>query len=129
MTPHRLLQLNALTTAICAGGMLAARGTLPSLFGLGSPALIDAIAIACLVYAGGLVLAARGPLTRGTLMAFTIADGLWVAASAIVLLLFWAQLAPIARVLVIAAALIVDVFAMLQFRAAGRIGQVGLAGG
>jgi hypothetical protein len=50
-------------------------------------------------------------------MAFTFADGLWVAGSAIVLLLFWNELTPLARVLVIAAALVVDVFAMLQFRA------------
>jgi hypothetical protein len=51
------------------------------------------------------------------LMAFTFADGLWGAGSAIVLLLFWNELTPLARVLVIAAALVVDVFAMLQFRA------------
>ena len=53
-------------------------------------------------------------------MAFTVADGLWVVASAIVLLLFWGQLAAVARVLVIATALVVEVFATLQYRAAGR---------
>jgi len=56
------------------------------------------------------------------LMAFTFADGLWVAGSAIVLLLFWNELTPLARILVIGAALVVDVFAMLQFRAAGGLG-------
>ena len=36
------------------------------------------------------------------------------------LLLFWAELAPVARVLVIAVALVVELFATLQLRAAGR---------
>jgi hypothetical protein len=44
-----------------------------------------------------------------------------VAASGLVLLLFWSELAPVARVLVIAAAVVVEVFATLQFRAAGRV--------
>jgi hypothetical protein len=56
---------------------------------------------------------------RRALMAFTFADGVWVVASAIVLLLFWTELTPLARILVIAAAIVVDAFAMLQFRAAG----------
>ena len=60
-------------------------------------------------------------VSRQALIAFTVADGLWVAASAIVLLLFWTQLAPVARLLVIAAALLVEVFATLQFRAAIRV--------
>jgi hypothetical protein len=54
-------------------------------------------------------------------MTFTIADGVWVMASALLLVLFWAQLAPLGRILVIAAALVVEVFATLQFRAAGRL--------
>jgi type IV secretory pathway TrbL component len=52
-------------------------------------------------------------------MAFTVADGLWVVASAVALLLFWTQMTPLARVLVIGVAVVVDAFAMLQFRAAG----------
>ena len=53
---------------------------------------------------------------------------MWVAGSAVVLLLFWTQLAPIARLLVIAVAIVVDVFAMLQFRAAGRVAQEAVRG-
>jgi hypothetical protein len=34
---------------------------------------------------------------------------------------FWAELAAVARFLVIAVALVVELFATLQFRAAGRI--------
>jgi CHASE2 domain-containing sensor protein len=75
-----------------------------------------------LAYAGALaVVAVRRPVTRQALMAFTVADGLWVAASVVVLLLYWSQLAPVARFLVVAVGLAVEVFATLQFRAARRI--------
>jgi hypothetical protein len=123
MTPHRILQFNAASTAACAVGMLATRGTLYSLFGLDTPMLLDVLAIALLGYAGALALAAeRRTVDRRTLMAFTIADALWVAASAIVLVVFWGQLALLARVLIVAAAIVVEAFATLQFRAAGRAG-------
>jgi len=121
MTSHRILQLNAVSTAASALGMLATRGSLYQLFGLDAPLLLDVLAIGLLAYAGALVLVARRqPVTRAALLAFTVADGIWVVASAAVLLEFWAQLAPLARLLVIAAALIVELFATLQYRAAGR---------
>ena len=104
--------------------MLAARGILYSLFGLDSPILLDVVAVGLLAYADMLALAAhRRPVTRQTLIAFTVADVLWVVASGIVLLLFWTQLAVVARFLVIAVALVVEVFATLQFRAAGRVSR------
>ena len=119
MTSHRILQLNAVSTAACAVGMLVTRGTLYSFFGLGAPILLDVLAIGLLAYAGALALAAaRQPVTSQALMAFTVADGLWVAASVVVLLLFWGQLAPVARFLIIAVGLVVEIFATLQFRAA-----------
>jgi hypothetical protein len=121
MPSHRILQLNAASTAACAIVMLATRGTLQSLFGLDAPLLVDVLAIGFLVYAGALVWAAlRRPVGRQVLMAFTAADAAWVVGSAIVLVLFWSDLAPLARLLVIAVALVVEVFATLQFRAAGR---------
>jgi hypothetical protein len=119
MTPHRILQLNALSTAACAVAMLVTRGTLYSFFGLEAPLMLDVLAIGLLAYAGALALAARRqPVGRQALMFFTVADGVWVAASAMVLLMFWSQLAPVARVLIIAAALVVEIFATLHFRAA-----------
>ena len=122
MAPQRILMFNAVSTAACAVAMLAGRGLLPPLFGLESPALLDAIAVALLGYAGLLYAAARrARVSRATLMAFTAADGLWVVGSAAILLLFWSQLAPVARVLVIAAALVVEVLATLQLRAAGQL--------
>jgi hypothetical protein len=120
MTSRRILLLNALSTAACAIGMLALRGTLPPLFGLPTPALLDALAIGLLAYAAALGVAAGQPATRRTLMAFTIADAAWVAASVVVLVLFWDHLHPVARLIVIATALVVEVFATLQFRAAVR---------
>ena len=120
MTSNQILQLNALSTAVSAAAMLATRGTLYRLFGADSPMLFDVTAVGLLIYAAALVIVAREtPVGRRTLMAFTCADGLWVAGSAIVLLLFWSELTPVARFLVIGTALVVEVFAMLQFRAAG----------
>ena len=122
MTPHRILQLNALSTAACAAGMLTTRGTLHQHFGLLTPVLLDVLAVGLLAYAGALVAAARQQtLKRPTLLAFTIGDGLWVLGSAVVLMLCWHQFTPVARVLVIAVALAVDVFATLQYRAAGMV--------
>ena len=120
MRPHLILQLNAIATAACGAGMLAARGVLYPLFGLDTSLLLDVIAAGLLAYAAALAISARRqPVTREALMFFTVADAAWVAASAAVLLLFWSELAPIARVLIIAVALVVEIFATLQFKAAG----------
>jgi hypothetical protein len=122
MSATRILQVNALSTAVCAIGMLAARETLYGLFGLTSPVLLDELAVALLAYAGALlVVAGRQPVGRRALIAFSIADGVWVVGSGIVLLRFWPQLSPLARVLVFAVAVVVEVFATLQFRAAGAL--------
>jgi len=122
MTPHRILQLNAASTAACALGMLAARGTLHTLFGLDAPVLLDVLAVGFLLYAGALtVVARRERVTRQALVACTVADALWVAASVIVLLLYWPQLAPVARLLIIAVGLVVELFATLQFLAARKV--------
>jgi hypothetical protein len=122
MTPHRVLGLNALATAGCALGMLATRGTLYTLFGLQTPVLLDVLAVGLLGYAGLLWLATRRPISRQMLMTFTAADALWVVASAMVLVLFWGQFDAIGRLLVIAVALVVEVFATMQYFAAGRVG-------
>jgi hypothetical protein len=123
MTSNQILQLNAFSTAASAVAMLATRGTLYRLFGADSPMLFDVLAVGLLMYAGALVIVAREPVVgRRALMAFTFADGLWVVGSAIALLLFWTEFTPLARILVIGVALVVDMFAMLQFRAAGGFG-------
>lgn len=119
ITSNRILQINATATAATGLAMLAGRAFLPPLFGLGSPLLLDLIAIFFLAYAAGLLyFAARPRVERSALLTFAAADGAWVVGSAVVLLLFWTQFTPIARVLIIGVAIVVDVFAMLQFRAA-----------
>jgi hypothetical protein len=122
MSARRILQLNALSTAVCAFGMLATRESLYGLFGLATPALLDELAFALLAYAGALIVAAgRQPVGHLTLIAFTIADAAWVVGSGVVLLAFWPQLTPLARVLIAVGAVVVEVFATLQFRAAGAL--------
>jgi hypothetical protein len=122
MKSHRILQLNAASTAACGLVMLATRRFLPSFFGLETPLLLDVTAIAFLAYAGALaVVAQRQPVSRGALMTFTAADAAWVVASAVLLIAFWTQLTSVGRFLVIAVALVVEVFATLQFRAARRV--------
>lgn len=75
MTSHRILQLNAISTAACAAGMLVTRGTLYTFFGLDTPLLLDVLAVGLLAYAAALGLAAvRQPVTRQALMAFTVAE-------------------------------------------------------
>ena len=120
MTPNRILNLNALSTAGCAVAMLFMRGLLYPLFGLSSPLLLDVLAVGLFAYALALWLVSRQEaISRRSLLLFTLVDDAWVVGSAIVLELFWADLAPAARALTIAVALVVAVFAILQFRAAG----------
>ena len=122
MNANRILQLNATATAATALAMLATRQVLYPFFGLATPLLLDVVAIGFLSYAAVLALAARrAHVERNTLLAFTAADALWVAASAVALVLFWGDLTVIGRALVIAVAVVVELFATLQFLAAGRV--------
>ena len=124
MNAHRILQLNAGATAGCAIGMIAARSVLPALFGLESSLLVDVTAVGLLAYAGALGLAAKGrDVSREAMLFFAVVDAAWVVGSAVVLMTFWAELAILARILVIAVALVVELFALLQFREAGAIGR------
>jgi hypothetical protein len=123
MTSNRILTLNALSTAAGAIAMLLTRGVLYPLFGLSSPLLLDVIAVVLLAYAAALWIVARqADVSRRALLVFTLADDAWVVGSVIVVVMFWSDLAPIARLLTIAVALVVEVFALLQFKAAGWIG-------
>ena len=63
-TSNRILQINATATAATGLAMLAGRGFLPPLFGLGSPILLDLIAIFFLAYAAGLLLLRRASTRR-----------------------------------------------------------------
>jgi hypothetical protein len=118
---NRIVFTNAIATAASGVLMLAARAILYPYFGLGSPLLLDAIAVGFIVYAGVMAAAASRPMmSRLTLMTLAAADASWVVFSAGVLIVFWSQLDPIGRALIVAVALVVEAFATLQFAAARR---------
>jgi hypothetical protein len=113
---------NASFSAASSVVILAAADTLYPLFALKSAAMLTTIAGGLLLYAGALAVAAwRRPPDRRALMTAAALDAGWVVGSAIVLIVAWAQLAPAGRVLLIAAALAVEVFATLQYRLARSI--------
>lgn len=119
MTTNRILQLNAVITAVSAVAMLAARPYLYPLFGLPSPLWLDVAAVVFIVYAIALVFAARQTVVpRAALWAFTIGDGTCCAVSLLLLVALWPDLAPMARALIAVTAVVVDGFAMAQYRAA-----------
>lgn len=121
MTGRRTLLANASFTAVSAVVLIAAREALYPLFGLTSPSLLTSIGVALLLYAGTLVIEARRePPQRYALLTAAVLDAGWVIGSVIALLLAWSALAPAGRALIITAALIVEVFAFLQFRASRR---------
>ena len=123
MTTNRILQLNALITAACAIVMIAARPYLYPLFGLSSPLWFDITTGIFAVYAVLLAVAARRhAVPKAALWAFTIGDGACFLAGVALLLAFWSEMAPAGRVLMIVTALVVDGFALAQFRAA-RLAQ------
>ena len=122
MAPRSILLINASATAGTAVVMLATRSLLAPLFGLATPLLLDLTAVAFLLYAGVIALfAMKKPVPREALLTFAGVDAAWVLYSAAILILFWTMLTPVARVLVIGVALIVEVFATLQYRAAGGL--------
>ena len=119
LTAHRAVLIDAAATTTTAVVMLAARSILFPYFGLSSPLLLDVTAAAFLVYAAiiGLV-AVRPAISRSALITIAGANVGYVVASLAVLVMFWSQLHPVGRGLIVAVALGVEAFAMLQFAAA-----------
>ncbi len=124
MTARPALLMDASLTAVSALVLIAAREALSPLFGLTSPSLLNAIGGILLLYAGSLTIAARRdpPHTRALLTA-ALLNAAWVLGSAIVLIAAWSALTPAGRTLIIATALVVEVFAVLQFRASRAHGD------
>ena len=119
MIARRALLANACFTAASAVLIFAARESLYPLFGLESSSLFATIAVGLGVYAAILaVVARREALDRRVVLTAAILDAGWVAGSAVVLIAAWTQVAPVGRVLVVVTAVIVEVFATWQFRAA-----------
>jgi hypothetical protein len=122
LTARHTLLIDAVATTATALLMFAGRGLLYPYFGLQSPLVLDVAATAFLVYAAIIALAARREdITRTTLMATAAANGAYVVASAAMLVLFWSELQPVGRALIVVVALAVEAFAMLQFAAGRRL--------
>lgn len=123
MTARQTLLANATFTAASAIVLIAARDVLYPLFALNSPTLLTSIGIVLVLYAATLgIEARREPPPRYVLMTAALLDAGWVIASGIVLLVAWPALSPAGRLLIIGAALIVELFAFLQFRASRTLG-------
>lgn len=122
MTARHTLFANAGFTAASAVAIFAAREWLYPHFALPSATVLTVIAGALLLYAGALAIEARRETPdRQALLTAAALDAGWVLGSAIVLIAAWTQLTPAARALLIAAALVVEIFATLQYRVARTI--------
>jgi CHASE2 domain-containing sensor protein len=100
--------------------MLAGRSLLYPYFGLESPLVIDVAALAFLAYAAIVAFAARREaVSRTVVMTIAAANAGYVVGSAVMLLMFWPELQPVGRALIVIVAIAVEAFATLQF-AAGR---------
>ena len=122
LTARNALLIDAAATTATAILMLAGRNLLYPYFGLPSPAVLDVMAFAFLVYAGTIALCARRTLiTRAALMTTAAANVAYVVASLAILMLFWSELQPVGRTLIVMVAIAVEAFAALQFAAGRRI--------
>jgi hypothetical protein len=123
LTAHTTVLIDATATAATVVLIIAARGVLYPYFGLSSPLVLDITAAAFIVYAAIIALAARQPIiTRATLLAIVGANVTYVVASLAILVMFWAGMHAVGRALIVAVAVVVEVFATLQFAAARRVG-------
>ena len=121
LTAHRAVLLDAVATTATAVLMVAARNILYPYFGLTSPMLLDGAAAAFILYAAiiGMV-AARPAISRTALLTIVGANVAFVVACMAALIVFWSQLHPVGRLLLVGVALAVEMFATLQFMAARR---------
>ena len=121
LTAHTAVLIDAAATAATALLIIAARGMLYPYFGLDSPMVLDITAAAFIVYAAIIALVAKQPvISRTTLMTIVTANVAYVVASMALLVMLWAEMHAVGRTLVVAVALAVEAFAMLQFMAARR---------
>jgi hypothetical protein len=121
LTARHAILVDAAATTATAVLMLASRILLHPYFGLASPILLDAVAVAFIAYAAIIALAAMRPvISRATLLTIAGANAAYVVASIALLAMFWGELHPVGRGLIAAVAVAVELFATLQFAAARR---------
>ena len=122
LTAPSTLWIDAAATTATAVLMLALRSLLFPYFGLSSALPLDLVAAAFIVYAVVVArVAARPATSRVALMTVAGANIVYVVTSLALLATFWSQMHPIGRVLIVAVALAVELFAVLQITAARRL--------
>lgn len=112
---RQALLADAATSGACALLMLLGSGLLSSLLGLPA-ALLQGAGLVLLPWTAALAfLATRTSLTPITVWGVIIANGLWAADSALLLLSGWVEPTPAGTAFVIAQALVVAMYAELQW--------------
>ncbi len=114
---RRVLAANATTSVVAGAALAIAPDRLDDLLGTGQPGWVRIVGIAVVLFGIDVAWLARRP--RRDLVRFTpaviVADVAWVVLSVVTLLLGWFAGAGIAAVIAMAVA--VDTFALLQFAA------------
>ncbi|MBB3675732.1 hypothetical protein FHX36_001467 [Modestobacter versicolor] len=116
--PARLLQLDGVLCAAMGLTAALAAGPVAELLGTTATGVVRGVGIALVVYAAGLLAAARSRWARPALRAAAIGNVAWEAASLAVAVL--ADLGTTGRVLVAAQGLVVGALAVVQLRAGRR---------
>jgi hypothetical protein len=116
---RRTLQANAVFSSL--SGVFAGAGPITAFLGLKAPIILIVVGIATLLYAGSLFLtAARPSIDRRSGMMYALIDSAWVIASVVILLTEWVPLTTEGEWAVGLVAVIVAIFAELQFLGARR---------
>ena len=121
-TLRLVLRLNAANSAICGAALIVFGGPLADVLGVDRPGWVRLVGAGLLPFAAALVWVAAGDAERlrRFVPGIVVGDIGWVLASVVTLVAGWYSGVGIA--LVIAMAVLVDGFAMLQWRGVRAIG-------
>ncbi|SLN13672.1 hypothetical protein [Oceanibacterium hippocampi] len=125
-----VLAVNALSSALCGLALVTFAGTLASLFfaapftllGLDAAGWLRIVGVGLLLFAADVLYVARRKLHwRAAIKAIIAADFGWVAGSVLLLVLAGEQFTGLGAIAVVAVALAVLVYAVLQTRGLGQL--------
>ena len=118
---RRTLQANAVFSGLTGVFLLAGAGPITAFLGLKAPIILIVVGIATLLGAISLFLiAARPSIDRRAGMMYALIDSAWVIASIVILLTGWVPLTTGGKWAVGLVAVIVAIFAELEFLGARR---------
>lgn len=113
---RRTLQANGIFSSLGGVILIAGAGPVTAFLGLQTPVILVVVGIVTLLYAVSLFLtAARPSIDRRTGMTYVLLDSAWVVVSIVILLTGWVSLTTEGKWAVGLVALIVAIFAELQF--------------